>query len=323
MREEGIGSDAGRPSLTEVGAGSARLSPPATCRLCGVGCAPGIRFCPNCGAIQRTDRGPVATRARVAGPLPPLPPVRASAPRQEAFPPAGVADQGLRPVPVAATLPGPVAPSGGALVGLRSDAGGAFAHGERLIGWSALGVLSIAAVLVVQRVGDLRSDAVPPPVSVQVAPAPVVAAAAPAPEPSLPPVPPPLTAEAALPTPLPTGTTIESARRAVKPAAKPKTQARRDRAFAAAPAAAPARSVPERSAPLPPPVRPEPILVAAAPSALATGTRWNAMEAEIAGCSTSDFLDGVMCQQRIRIRYCAGWWGQARECPSRRDDYGN
>jgi hypothetical protein len=40
------------------------------------------------------------------------------------------------------------------------------------------------------------------------------------------------------------------------------------------------------------------------------------MADEIAQCGGNGFFSGVICEQKIRIRYCEGYWGQAAQCPS-------
>lgn len=301
MREEGFGSDAGRPSLTEVGVGGARVSPDATCRLCGIACRPGTKFCPNCGAIQRPDGAAIGSRSRPAEPLPPLPAPRTAPDPVTAAPaavdarssPSGAADAPHRALPRAA-------------------------RGERLVAWSSLGVLLVAAVFVVLRLGDLQGGAEP-------APAPVMVGAQPS---DPPPVPEPSATRLPVATAEPASglsparEAIAAARHAAKPASKPKAHA--SRKPPARNASLPRTTPPVPAvAPAPASAAPERVLVAAAPAVDDARSHWDEMHDEIAACSTGDFLEGVMCQQRIRIRYCEGWWGRAGDCPSRRDDYGN
>ena len=123
---------------------------------------------------------------------------------------------------------------------------------------------------------------------------------------------------------MPARETIAAARHAAKPAPKPKAIASRgtpvrtaSRPRADVVVAGIEPSTPSSS------TRAEVLIVATAPTRDDARTHWDEMHDEIAACSTRDFLDGVMCQQRVRIRYCEGWWGRASDCPSRRDDYGN
>lgn len=308
MREDGIGSDAGRPSLTEVGGATARAFPGATCRLCGITCAPGAKFCPNCGAIQRPAATAIDSRAHASGPLPPLPPARLA--RDPASPPPA-ADPAS--VPHAAVEPSPR---------LATPRVRPAARGERLVAWSALGVLMIATVLVVQRLGDLRSApgaaaaertiAQLPPVETLPIPGRSEATAPGEPAPAF------------APAVSPARETIAAARHAAKPAPKSKAHAsRKPPTRAASRSASSARVATPDAAPLPPPARPEPILVAAAPPTPDARTRWDSMHDEITTCKSRGLLEGAVCQQRVRLRYCDGWWGRKGECPAARDDYGN
>lgn len=42
--------------------------------------------------------------------------------------------------------------------------------------------------------------------------------------------------------------------------------------------------------------------------------RWQAMSAAIASCGREDFFAGVFCEQRVRLRYCEGYWGDVPQC---------
>jgi hypothetical protein len=306
MREDGFGSDAGRPSLTEVGVAGAHASFQPTCRLCGVACASGTKFCPNCGAIQRAAGPAIESRSRTSEPLPPLPPARiARSPVGAEAAPAGASSSPHR--------------AGDALrAAMPTSSHPTAARGERLVAWSALGVLLIASVFVIQRLGDLRGAMTVAPVRVAVTTTSI--GPLPAPERSA--------------TSLPAGTadlapglspareTIAAARHAAKPASRPKAHASRKPPARSAAHSRPSTQVAAVAlSPVPASARPETVLVATASDD--TRTHWEAMHDEISACSTRDFLEGVMCQQRVRIRYCEGWWGHASDCPSRRDDYGN
>ena len=62
----------------------------------------------------------------------------------------------------------------------------------------------------------------------------------------------------------------------------------------------------------PPPVRaPE---VAAAPPAPAVD-RWTRMADELSRCTREDFIARVICDQRVRFRYCGNYWGKVPQCP--------
>jgi hypothetical protein len=36
----------------------------------------------------------------------------------------------------------------------------------------------------------------------------------------------------------------------------------------------------------------------------------------IAQCGREGFFAGVVCEQRVRLQYCEGHWGQAAQCPN-------
>jgi hypothetical protein len=40
------------------------------------------------------------------------------------------------------------------------------------------------------------------------------------------------------------------------------------------------------------------------------------MADQVARCGRDGFLAGVICEQRVRLKYCEGYWGQVAQCPS-------
>jgi hypothetical protein len=42
--------------------------------------------------------------------------------------------------------------------------------------------------------------------------------------------------------------------------------------------------------------------------------RWQAMGAAIERCGQESFFAGVICEQRVRLRYCEGYWGEVPQC---------
>jgi hypothetical protein len=40
------------------------------------------------------------------------------------------------------------------------------------------------------------------------------------------------------------------------------------------------------------------------------------MEAEMDACGKDNFLEKIVCQQKIRLRYCDGYWGSVPQCPT-------
>jgi len=53
---------------------------------------------------------------------------------------------------------------------------------------------------------------------------------------------------------------------------------------------------------------------AAAPAAHAD-VRWQRMNDELSRCTREDFITRVICGQRVRFRYCDGYWGKVPACP--------
>ena len=93
--------------------------------------------------------------------------------------------------------------------------------------------------------------------------------------------------------------------------AKPSPRAARRSPAEKAPAAAPAPPA-VAPAPEPPPRAP---VIAAAPKAAPVVDRWMRMNEELSRCTREDFIMRVICDQRVRLRYCDGYWGKAAQCP--------
>jgi len=69
--------------------------------------------------------------------------------------------------------------------------------------------------------------------------------------------------------------------------------------------------------PVPPKVvqAPTPVHRAAAPAAARAVDRWQRLDDELARCTREDFITRVICGQRVRFRYCDGYWGKVPQCP--------
>jgi hypothetical protein len=67
-------------------------------------------------------------------------------------------------------------------------------------------------------------------------------------------------------------------------------------------------------------VSPAPTIVPAPaappPAQVASADRWAQMQEEMDRCSTTSVIPRVQCQQRIRVRYCEGYWGSVPACPT-------
>jgi hypothetical protein len=80
-----------------------------------------------------------------------------------------------------------------------------------------------------------------------------------------------------------------------------------------APKSAPAAPPSVATEPALPPERPQ--VVAAAPKAAPAVDRWTQMNEERSRCTREDFISRVICDQRVRFRYCNGYWGKVVQCP--------
>ncbi|MEO8537747.1 MAG: hypothetical protein ABI533_09480, partial [Betaproteobacteria bacterium] len=67
--------------------------------------------------------------------------------------------------------------------------------------------------------------------------------------------------------------------------------------------------------PEPAPAPPVRAAVTPAPKVVAATDRWTQMDAERARCTREDFIARVVCDQRVRFRYCSGYWGKVLQCP--------
>lgn len=75
----------------------------------------------------------------------------------------------------------------------------------------------------------------------------------------------------------------------------------------------PATQAPPAEGSAPPPVRPAE--VAAAPPPQPVVDRWTRMADELSRCTREDFITRVICDQRVRFRYCGNYWGKVPQCP--------
>ncbi len=318
MAVDGLGSDAGRQTLTAVGGGGVRARRGDACRACGAYFAPGDPRCPSCGAARHSAR---ASRNRDAGAAPPslpLPPEVVLRADGSVRPPAGAAaasapgDAGRPGVGPAPTPRAPDPPPAEAGMPFREPAlrraGRDGTRGERLVAWSALGVLAVAAVFFVRRIDEVREE------SVRDTLAPSTAAAPRRFDPS-----------GGHPSSRVAGATATDAGAAsaspdAGTTAGPRAasqRARRPPPVAIAAVRKPGRAT-EASAPLPP----DPSAAHAEPAA--GPSRWVLMREEIALCAPDGFFAKLICELDVRTRYCSGWWGSADDCPSGRTaDYGN
>jgi S-DNA-T family DNA segregation ATPase FtsK/SpoIIIE len=60
---------------------------------------------------------------------------------------------------------------------------------------------------------------------------------------------------------------------------------------------------------------PTPVHRTAAPTAARAVDRWQRLDDELSRCTREDFITRVICGQRVRFRYCDGYWGKVPQCP--------
>jgi hypothetical protein len=178
------------------------------------------------------------------------------------------------------------------------------ARGERLVALCALAVLAIAALFFVERIGGLRDAPAPPaftPPTLDLRTLPIDPAAA-----------------QPLESPAQTGPASHAA-----PAPGVVRVHARPRPTSIAKTRKPPAKAVAKAAPVPAPI----VLAMAEAWTIDADapTRWERMHDEAAACADEDsFLDAVVCDQRVRHRYCDDWWGRADACPSGRTaDYRN
>ena len=97
-------------------------------------------------------------------------------------------------------------------------------------------------------------------------------------------------------------------------AAKPATKARATKAPAATPPAMAATN-----APASPPAVPAPAAsTRAAPAPAAPPPdRWQMMKDDLARCAREYLFSRVVCEQRVGLKYCEGYWGKVPQCPGK------
>lgn len=52
-----------------------------------------------------------------------------------------------------------------------------------------------------------------------------------------------------------------------------------------------------------------------APAPKHVADRWQRLDDELSRCTREDFITRVVCGQRVRFRYCDGYWGKVAQCP--------
>jgi hypothetical protein len=288
------------------------------CAVCGKDNQPGTRFCVHCGAALAGPR-PAAgtpTPATAAAPAPAsAPPTR---PAVAAAPPVETTVRTMAspppPPPVDDDMSTRAIPAYGV-----AGAEGSGVAAKILLGLG-ISALVIAAGFVGYKIfggsadvkDSLAGYGARPPARETAAPPAPVAPVVPPPqevpkveekaviEPPEPPKPEPPKADVA------------------KATADEKAKALQSRAEAKAPPKAPSTTVPAPAAPpVSPPAAAPARPAAPTPQAPASPTldRWEMMAAEQRHCRTENMFNRVICDQRVRLKFCDGYWGAVPQCP--------
>jgi len=342
---ENFRADSEREVTTAANGGERRV----TCASCGKQVAPGARFCVHCGAEQSVPT-PIAVVAaasmsrsgrREAANAAHAEPVHRPSPRDSSAAPA--AD----PTPLA-----PPAQTGVANDGHDSPTRPAYADAPQRRGL-LLALLAACVVVAIAAAGTFiwRLEGERTKAAAENAAAPTTSPAAPTTSPAAPvaapsasveapPATPPEPSTLAEPPPLPgaeeaqsnvspppaapahaeTGAPVEIKPLPPHPAATRSAQPRV--APGKAPSAASHAQGPagqsesaSRSAPAPAAAPPVEKVGAAQPAASRGSVRWKRLDEELSQCTREDFIARVICGQRVRFRYCDGYWGKVPQCP--------
>ncbi|MGH8802190.1 MAG: zinc-ribbon domain-containing protein [Casimicrobiaceae bacterium] len=74
-------------------------------------------------------------------------------------------------------------------------------------------------------------------------------------------------------------------------------------------------SAPARTTPAPAEASVPPIAAATAPATPKASDHWTRMNDDLSRCTRKDFINRVICDQRVRFQYCDGYWGTVPQCP--------
>lgn len=324
--------------MREVGDGANGGEKRVTCTNCGKQVAPGARYCVHCGSEQSvpTPIAAVAAAAMARGRA------REAANAAHAEPASRVAGGGsafthAERDAALAHLTGNGAANAADDAPLPPAYDGAPRRRGLAVALIACGALVavIAAAVLVWRVESGRTELATHeepamPASQAVAPPPGAGAAGQAAKAPQQGAPPPLVDETSPPAPQPRLTPNQDrspeANAPVEirplPPHSPAARSARRAPGAKGPSSAdngvvePDSSSPAQAAP-PPTAQRAPNAVAAAGSSTAShaGDRWKRLDDELSRCTREDFITRVICGQRVRFRYCDGYWGKVPQCP--------
>ena len=285
------------------------------CAICGKDNQPGTRFCVHCGAaLAAAPAGAVLTTGVSSvtrpGAAPPMPPPR------PAPPPPSESATAPRPVAPAPSVPAyDVAPKKSNVVLLLLGLTALVAVGG-FIGYKVFGVPT--------EVRDTLTRGEAPPVT---PPTTAPTSAAPAPSIATPNAPgetaKPADDKASAPS-----ATIAASPSGAPDVGKPPADTAPKAEVKPAPPKSPAASASKEARPpgstpptQPPTAAPAPVPRAAGAANAApevappTQDRWAQMSEELRRCQSESFLARVVCDQRVRLRFCDGYWGKVAQCP--------
>jgi hypothetical protein len=279
------------------------------CAICGKDNQPGTRFCVHCGAALAVAPAGAVLTTGVSSVMRPVTPPAASVPPSRPAPP---------PPPESATAPRPVAPAPNVP---------AYDVAPKRSGVVLL-LIGLAALVAVGGYIGYKVFGVPPEVrdTLTKGEAPSTAPPAAAPSTATPNAPGEIK-------PAEDKTTAPSAATAMPPAGAPESGKSLDetapkaevKAAPPKPSGTPSSKnarPPATAQMIPAPaVAPAPVPRPAAPANGASSVtppvqdRWAQMGDELRRCQREDFLSRVVCDQRVRLRFCDGYWGKVAQCP--------
>lgn len=270
------------------------------CRICDRECPPGANLCRDCAAARKR-----AFAATVTQPL--LAAAGAPSVGHPRFAPRPAKARSLRK-PVATA-------SARSAAAMAASAADRVTPPRRLaVQWLWLGVaLALVAVYVLIRIlaanpGASSVDAAPPTDGANA----VATPASVAPSTPLAPRLPAATGAAALTRP----PGVETSATGAMPAKSGATKSRSRKAAAKVEIPAVAE-VPPTPAPEPAPEPPKP-----APQAAVPRDPWQPMNEGLTRCARLDWVDRATCEQKLRMQYCANYWGLVMQCPIGPTDHG-
>jgi len=300
------------------------------CAICGKDNQAGTRFCVHCGAALTapaggSQRSTIETAGAILGPK--RAPASGGASASTATAAAATAS-GTTPVYTPRPASPPPPPPETTLIPPDVEpapAVPAYNAEPKRAGWVLIAIAVAGAVAIGGSFGYYRLargplDAKDTLTRSEATPQPAPTAAAQ-------PTPTPATAVAEAPRSVPetpaAAQTVPPSPPAEKPpsVAPPKAEPKTPRAVAAGQSASRQQPVPPPiAAPMPPAPAPQPpVRTAQQATSVAAAApvpdHWAQFAEDLHRCERESFLSRVVCDQRVRLRYCDGYWGKVAQCP--------